>query len=101
MKCGICQKNKTPKRIQPSAETRPSAAAQPISGGNAPAIAPISVLQREVFFAGVYQPKYEMIVSKAKSAASGVTRANRRNSEARHISQPRTNAEPVATLPAG
>ena len=53
MKWGICQKNMMPKRIQPSAETRPSAAAQPIRGGVAPAMAPISVLQRDQRFAGV------------------------------------------------
>ena len=57
MKCGICQKKRTPKRIQPRAETAPWAADQPISGGSAPAIAPISVLHRLQRFAGVYQPR--------------------------------------------
>src|SRR5689334_18255662 len=101
MKCGICQKNKTPKRIQPSVEIRPSAAAQPISGGNAPAMAPISVLHKDVFFAGVYHPRYETIVSSVNSAARGVTREKSRNSDMMHIRQPSTKADPVVTLPAG
>ncbi len=42
-----------PKRIQPSAEIRPSAAAQPMSGGSAPATAPISVDHRDQRLAGV------------------------------------------------
>ena len=57
MKCGICQKNRMPNRIHPNAVTRPSPALQPINGGKAPAIAPISVLHVVIFFAGVYQPR--------------------------------------------
>ena len=52
MKWGICQKKRMPKRIQPRAETVPWAADQPLKGGSAPAMAPISVLQRLERFAG-------------------------------------------------
>src|SRR3954471_11624407 len=101
MKCGICQKNKIPNRIQPSAETPLSAADQPIKGGNAPAIAPISVLHVDQRLAGVYQPRYEMIVRSVNIAARGCAFAKSRKSEATHISAPSTKAEPVATLPVG
>src|SRR6185312_9122396 len=90
-----------PNRIQPSAVMRPSPAAQPISGGNAPASAPISVDHRDQRLAGVYQQRYEMIVSSVKSAARGLTFAKRRKSEAMHISMPSTKAEPSGTLPEG
>ena len=53
MKWGICQKNMIPNKIHPRAPTRPVAALHPMSGGKAPATAPISVLQREMRFAGV------------------------------------------------
>ena len=53
MKCGICQKNRMAKRIHPRLETEPSAPDQPMSGGKAPATAPISVLHRLDFLAGV------------------------------------------------
>src|SRR5580704_11173718 len=101
MKWGICQKKRTPKRIQPSAETPPSAADQPISGGNAPAIAPISVLHRLERFAGVYHPRYAAIVRSVKSAASLPTSAKVSMREAMHMSHPRTKADPPGILPVG
>src|SRR6185436_5548038 len=97
MKCGTCQKKSTPNRIQPSDDTRPSPAHQPMSGGNAPATAPISVLHVDQRLAGVYQPRYATIVSSVKSAASLSTLANRRKSAVMHINQPSTKAEPVGT----
>src|ERR1700691_4706589 len=99
MKWGICQKKRTAKRIQPRAETEPSAGDPPISGGNAPAIAPISVLQRLDLFAGVYQPRYAATVRSVKSAASFPTSAKISIRAAMHMSQPRTKAEPPAIFP--
>src|SRR6185295_5156025 len=101
MKCGTCQKKSTPNKIHPSDVTRPSPALQPISGGNAPAMAPISVLQVDQRFAGVYQPRYDTMVSNVKSAANLFTAANKIKSAAMHINQPSTKAEPVGTLPDG
>src|ERR1017187_3883800 len=71
MKCGICQKKRTPKRIHPRAETVPSAADHPISGGKAPAIAPISVLQRLERFAGVYQPGEKAMAQRGERGLAG------------------------------
>src|SRR3954453_14705332 len=101
MKCGICQKKRIAKRIHPSVLTRPSPALHPMSGGNAPAIAPISVLHVDQRFAGVYQPRYEAIVSSVNRAARLLTLANRRKSAPMHMSQPSTKADPVGILPVG
>src|SRR5438477_67076 len=43
-KCGSCQKNKIANNVQAGKARSLRAAAQPISGGNAPGIAPTSVL---------------------------------------------------------
>ena len=81
--------------------TRPSPALQPMSGGKAPATAPISVLQTDQRLAGVYHARYETSVSSVNSAARRSTRPKSRNRATTHISAPRTNAEPVGTLPVG
>src|ERR1700733_5363015 len=73
MKCGNCQKNKMPNSTQPPSDSEPCAAAQPISGGKAPGIAPTAVESEVRVFSGVYSPRYRIEVSTATSADSQLT----------------------------
>ena len=53
MKCGSCQKKRTPNAIQPPRPSAPVAAVHPMSGGIAPGIAPIAVQIVETRLSGV------------------------------------------------
>ena len=54
-KCGICHRNTIANSSHASRDTVPVAAAQPITGGSAPGIAPTIVASEERRFIGVYQ----------------------------------------------
>ena len=53
MKCGTCQKNRIANSVHPIGSTSPRTAAQPISGGNAPGIAPMIVFHSDLRLSGV------------------------------------------------
>ncbi len=59
MKCGNCQKNKIANSTHAPSESEPRAAAQPISGGSAPGMAPTAVERVVRVFSGVYSPRYK------------------------------------------
>ncbi len=52
-KCGICQTNKIANKLQAPALSSPRAAAQPINGGIAPAMAPTRVFVVLICLSGV------------------------------------------------
>ena len=54
MKCGSCQRKRIANAIQPPNESSFVAAVQPISGGTAPGIAPMSVQIVDTRLSGVY-----------------------------------------------
>ena len=52
-KCGICQNARIANNAQPPPVNSPRAAAQPISGGNAPGTAPTAVFSHVTRLSGV------------------------------------------------
>src|ERR1700733_1398405 len=86
MKCGNCQKNRIANSTQPPSESEPLAAAQPMSGGSAPGIAPTAVDKVVRVLSGVYNPRYKTHVATATSAASQFTASS-------------SHAVPIAIVP--
>ena len=52
-KCGNCQKDRIANSAQPSPLNSPRAAVQPINGGSAPGIAPMTVFSHVTRLSGV------------------------------------------------
>src|SRR5579862_1666945 len=101
MKCGNCQKKRIANSTQPPNESEPRAAAQPISGGSAPGIAPTAVESVVRVFSGVYNPRYKIDVATAISAESQFTASNSQTAPIAIDEMPKINTSRGYSVPEG
>ena len=79
----------------------PVAAAQPITGGMAPTIAPIHVFNSVCFFVYVYNPAYKPILARPNAATTGLVAAYNNAVPAKPVLAPNTVADVLDTFPDG
>src|SRR6202451_4135817 len=101
MKCGNCQKNRIANRIHAPADNEPRAAAQPISGGSAPGMAPTAVASVVRVLSGVYTPREDKLVARAMVAARAFTVSASHAVPRMIVTAPNKRTSPGLTVPAG